>query len=194
MTRPVPGYEYMSLDDFEDLLADKPADERWELIGGRVVRMMVGARWEHNVVIQNLSFGLRERLRAAGSPCRTLIEMFRLKSQALNASMLPDIIVHRGPLPPGAASIDDAVVLVEVLSQGTEARDRFEKWAIYQQLPSLRHYVLVTRDRAHVEVMSREGEAWSGFRVLDGLDAVLDLSALRVAVPLAEVYREVIEG
>ena len=39
-------YEYMSLDDFEERLADKPADEKWELIGGRVVRMMVGARWE----------------------------------------------------------------------------------------------------------------------------------------------------
>ncbi|MET3693284.1 hypothetical protein ABID43_002831 [Methylobacterium goesingense] len=34
----------MALDDFEELLADKPRNERWELIGGRVVRMMVGAR------------------------------------------------------------------------------------------------------------------------------------------------------
>ena len=32
-------YEYMSLDDFEELLADKPADEKWELLGGRVVRL-----------------------------------------------------------------------------------------------------------------------------------------------------------
>ena len=37
-------YEYMALDDFEELLADKPANEKWELLGGRVVRMMVGAR------------------------------------------------------------------------------------------------------------------------------------------------------
>ena len=28
-------FEYMSLDDFEEMLADKPADERWELIGGQ---------------------------------------------------------------------------------------------------------------------------------------------------------------
>lgn len=31
-------YEYMSFDDFEELLADKPADEKWELLGGRVAR------------------------------------------------------------------------------------------------------------------------------------------------------------
>ena len=47
-------YEYMSLDDFEELLADKPADEKWELIGGRVVRMMVGARWEHNRIYRDV--------------------------------------------------------------------------------------------------------------------------------------------
>jgi hypothetical protein len=45
----------MSLDDFEELLPDKPADEKWGLIGGRVVRMMVGARWEHNRITRLLS-------------------------------------------------------------------------------------------------------------------------------------------
>jgi hypothetical protein len=45
MTRPSDQYDYMDLDDFEELLADKPRDEKWELIGGRFVRMMVGARW-----------------------------------------------------------------------------------------------------------------------------------------------------
>jgi hypothetical protein len=59
-------YDYMSFDDFEEFLADKPKNERWELVGGRVVKMMVGARWEHNYVVQNLSTALRERLRAAG--------------------------------------------------------------------------------------------------------------------------------
>ena len=48
VNRPSSHYEYMSLDDFEELLADKPADEKWEPLGGRVVRMMAGARWEHN--------------------------------------------------------------------------------------------------------------------------------------------------
>ncbi len=65
MNRASPQFEYMSLDDFEELLADKPANERWELIGGRVVRMMVGARWEHHLITQNLRFELRRRLDAA---------------------------------------------------------------------------------------------------------------------------------
>ncbi|CAN2532219.1 hypothetical+protein [Methylocapsa aurea] len=115
MSRFSSQYEYMSLDDFEERLADKPADEKWELIGGRVVRMMVGAR-------------------------------------------------------------------------------SFREMAVYQKLPSLRHYAPVERDRAHIETFDRAGEVWSGVRILDGLAAELDLPAIGVSVPLAEIYRDVIGG
>jgi Uma2 family endonuclease len=67
-------------------------------------------------------------------------------------------MVRCGPLEPGAAHLSDPVLIVEVLSPGTEARDRREKWAPYQKLDSLKHYVLVARDKAHAEIFSR-GEA-----------------------------------
>lgn len=194
MTPPNDQYDYMDLDDFEELLADKPRDEKWELIGGRVVKMMVGARWEHNFIVANLASGLQGRLRAAGSPCRTLTESFRLKEQAIRSSLLPDIIVHCGPLPPGAASLDAPTVLVEVLSNGSVGRDRVEKWRVYQKLASLRHYVLIERDKAVIEVFDRAGEAWFKERMIEGLDAVLDLSALGVSIPLAEIYRDVLSA
>lgn len=192
MSRAFADFEYMSFDDFEEALADKPRRERWELIGGRVVRSMVGARWEHNFLIQNISTGLRERLRAAGSPCRTLTETFYVKDAELDATLLPDVLVRCGPLEPGVTFVDDPVVVVEVLSIGTEARDRFEKWAVYQRMASLRHYVLVARDRAHVETFDREGAAWV-LRIVDGLDGTLTLAALDVELPLRDVYRDVIK-
>lgn len=70
VNRPSSQYEYMSLDDFEELLADKPADEKWELISGRVVRMMVGARQEHNRICQNIATAMMTDLRRKGSDCR----------------------------------------------------------------------------------------------------------------------------
>ena len=185
-------FEYMDLDDFEELLADKPRDEKWELIGGRVVRMMVGARWEHNFIIQNLSAGLQSRLRAAGSPCRTLVESFRLKDRSIESSILPDVMVRCGPMAPGTSSVNDPAVLVEVLSDGSVGRDRVEKWRVYQRLASLQHYVLVERDRALVEVFDRQGAAWGAARLLEGMAAVLDLPAIGVSLPLAEIYRDVL--
>ena len=185
-------FDYLSLDDFEELLADKPRNERWELIGGRLVRMMVGARWEHARIVRNIARHLENGFEASGSSCQAFTETFFMKSRALDAAMLPDVLVVCGDLEPGATSVDDPVVLFEVLSTGTEARDRFEKWAVYQQLASLRHYVLVARDRPHLEVFDRVDGAWSGLRVLDGLDARLDLPALGATLTLHEIYRRVI--
>ncbi len=185
-------YQYMALDDFEEMLADKPRDERWELIGGRVVRMMVGARWEHHLIIQNLVVGLRQRLKQRGDGCRVFSETFFMKKRSLEAATLSDIIVRCGALAPGATSVDDPKVLIEVISIGSEARDRFEKWRIYRQLPSLEHYVLVERDRAAVDVFDRAGEAWASRRTLEGLAAVLDLPKIGVSVPLAEIYEDVL--
>lgn len=90
-------FEDMDLADDEELSAAKPRDEKWELIGGRVVRMMVGARWEHNFIIQNPSARLQSRLRPAGSPCRPLVESFRLKDRSIESSISPDIMVRCGP-------------------------------------------------------------------------------------------------
>lgn len=181
-------FEMMDLDDFEELLADKPRNERWELIGGRVVRMMVGARWEHGRIVQNVASHLHQGFRARGSPCQTFAETFYMKSRPLDAALLPDVLVVCGGIEPGATSVDNPTVLIEVLSPGTGARDRLEKWRIYQQLPALQHYVLVARDRPHLEVYDRVDGVWSGFRVVEGLDATLELFAIQASLPLSEVY------
>ncbi len=68
----------MSLDDFEELLPDKPDNEKWELIGGLVVRMAVGARWRHKRIIQNVSFALMAEFRRRGADRRPFDKTFIL--------------------------------------------------------------------------------------------------------------------
>ncbi|MBI1867809.1 MAG: Uma2 family endonuclease [Methylocystis sp.] len=192
MNRPSSQYEYMSLDDFEELLADKPADEKWELIGGRVVRMMVGARWEHNRIVANILSTLLAGLRAKGSSCRPFAETFWLKERLIDLACFPDVMVRCGPLPPDATSLDDPVVLIEVVSKGSAQRDRWEKWALYQRLPSLQHYVLVERDQLAVDVFDRiEGGFFERPR-LSAAEETLRLPAIDFDMTLAEIYREVI--
>ncbi len=192
MHRPSKQFDYMSLDDFEELLADKPHDEKWELIGGRVVKMMVGARWGHHIITQNLAFGLRQRLRARGSDCQVSTETFYMKNASVESATLPDVMVRCGPVSPDVTSFDDPVILVEVVSPGSEGRDRWEKWHIYRKLASLQHYVLIERDRAVIDVFDRAGEAWASRRTLEGVGDALDLPALDLSVPLAEIYEGVL--
>jgi Uma2 family endonuclease len=194
MTRVSSQYEYMSLDDFEELLADKPADERWELIGGRVVRMMVGARWEHQRIVANVSTAMLAAFRAKGSGCRPFAETFWLKKKLLDLAVFPDVIVRCGALPPGATSLDDPTVLVEVVSKGSAQRDRHEKWVLYDRIPSLRHYVLIERDSIAIDVFDREE---NGFLLRPRMESpadVLRLPAIDFEMPLAEIYRDVLAG
>lgn len=128
-----------------------------------------------------------------GSPCRALTETFHLKEQASSSSLLPDLLVFWIRPPPGATFLADATVLVEVMSKGTQRRDRADKWAVYQTLPSLRHYVLVTRDRPHIETIDRVGDEWSAFRIAEGPGATLRLSSVGVEIPLAEIYADIFE-
>ena len=186
------GFEYMDFDDFEELLADKPAHERWELIGGRVVRMMVGARWEHNVIVGNLSAELRRILRHRGAGCQVFTETFWLKERFMDLAVFPDVMVRCGPrLDDGAISINDPLALFEVVSPGSEARDRVEKEGLYRRLPSLDHYVLVDRDVAVVEVRDRVDGTWQTRRV-EGLGGTVLLPKLDLGLSMAEIYRDVL--
>jgi Uma2 family endonuclease len=186
------GFDYMDLDDFEELLADKPAHEKWELIGGRVVRMMVGARWQHNVITGNIADALRRQIRGRGAGCQVFTETFWLKERFMDLAVFPDIMVRCGPrLPQDATSINDPIVLIEVVSPGSEARDRVEKDGLYRRLPTLMHYVLVERDVAVVDVLDRIDDGWN-LRKLEGAEAVLELPSLTASMSLAEVYRDVL--
>jgi Uma2 family endonuclease len=192
MNPPPEKYEYMSLDDFEELLLDKAADEKWELIGGRVIRAMVGARWEHNRIVANVLSCLMNGLRSKGSACRPFAETFWLKQRFLDLAVFPDIMVRCGALPSDATSLEDPVVLFEVVSKGSVQRDRIEKWALYQRIPSLRHYVLVERDQIAIDLFDRTEGGFLQHPRLSSVGEILKLQAIDFEMPVAEIYRDVL--
>lgn len=191
MAGAVSQFEMMSFDDFEELLLDKPENERWELIGGRVIRGMVGARWEHERIAGNVYIALQTHFRRNNSPCRAFKETFYLKRRSLDLAVFPDIIVRCGDMERGSISIDDPTVLIEVLSPGTEARDRYEKGDLYKHVPSLMHYVLIHREKPYIEVQTRTAETWT-LDWLEGLDRKLNLPSIDFSMSLASVYEDVL--
>ena len=77
--------------------------------------------------------------------------------------------------------------MVEVLSPSTEEYDRGEKREHYQQIGSLREYLLIAQDRARVEVFVRSSEgAWT-HRVHERGD-VVELPSLGLTFPVEELY------
>ena len=189
MPSPVQGHQYMDLDDFEDLVLDRPPDEKWELISGRVVRSMVGARWAHHEIVQNINFALRSHIRDKGLPCQTFTESFWLKQRFLKLAAFPDLMVRCGPMDPDAASIDDPLIVMEVVSPSSQTRDRGEKTPAYMRLASLQHICLIDRDRVHIEVFDRSDAGWTPRPQIESLEQMFELPALSFTMRVADVYR-----
>jgi Uma2 family endonuclease len=185
-------FERATVDEFEAMLADKPESEVWELIGGRVVRGMVGARIEHQRIIGNIDFALKHHFRRARMPCESLRETFWLKARMLELEVFPDVMVHCGAIAPGATSIDSPQILFEVSSRESDHRDRFEKGDLYRQLPSLHQYVIVQRDRVHIDILSRTGTGgWSATMAERG--GTLALPSIDLQLAVADIYQGVFE-
>ena len=91
----------------------------------------------------------------------------------------------------GSHTLTNPTVLVEVLSDTTEHVDRGVKLKHYLRLPSLRTYLLVAQDTPIVEQYERTDTGEWRFRLVEGVDATVELPAVACRLALADIYRRV---
>ena len=83
-------------------------------------------------------------------------------------------------------------MLVEVLSDSTEAYDRGAKAAHYRRIASLREYVLVSQSEPRIEVHRRaEGGRWELLEARAGES--IDLASIGIRLDIAAVYANPLE-
>jgi Uma2 family endonuclease len=173
---------FRSVDDF--LIWESEQEERYEFVEG-VIRMMAGGSANHDLISMNASRALGNRL--VESPCRVHGSNLKVRSPA-GAIMYPDAFVRCGPHRGADQVVDDAVVVVEVLSPRTEQRDLTRKRWAYQAMPSMQAILFVETERPLVELVTREPDGSWRSRVIEGLAAVVPLVALDIELALAELY------
>ena len=92
---------------------------------------------------------LAQAVRTSGLPCEACPDGMAVE---IDQSTIyePNALVRCGaPLADDAIKLNDPIIVVEVLSPSTRARDAGAKLADYFRLPSVRHYLIVrTEDRA----------------------------------------------
>lgn len=172
----------------EYLRAEAESDVRHEYVGGRVLAM-ASSTPEHSRLAASVIGVLGQALRARA--CTVYNCNVRVRIEETDRSTYPDVSVVCGPRT--TAKIDpDALtnpaVVVEVLSDSTEADDRGEKFAHYRRLPSLREYVLVSQRTPRIEVYRREGAEWVLSEASSGQRA--RIPSLGVELSVDEVYRD----
>ena len=179
------------LTEAEYLEMERVAEFKSEFFGGEVFAM-AGGTPQHSLIATNLAGEFRNRLK--GSNCVPYNADLRIKIEATGLCTYPDLSIICGPLK-FAEGTDDTVVnptlLVEVLSDSTEAYDRGKKFEHYRQIPTCLEYLLVSQSEPRIEQFIRQGNGRWVLNEAAGLDATLDISSLRISVSLGEIFTKV---
>ncbi len=84
------------------------------------------------------------------------------------------------------------MLIIEVLSPGTESFDRGMKFEYYRMLASVKEYVMVSQDQPRVETYFRQNENIWQYRVVRGLDQTAVLQSLAYEIALKDIYHKVL--
>lgn len=158
-----------------------------EYING-VIYAMAGGTPEHAALTATLLSKLHQAL--SGRPCRVYSSDLRVRITKTDLATYPDVTVVCGqfqaaPDDPNAAS--NPSLVVEVLSDSTEAYDRGEKSAHYRYISSLKEYAFVSQHTQRVEVYRRnEKNHWELFEFRPGEEVVFESIGCKVDVN--EIY------
>lgn len=98
----------------------------------------------------------------------------------------PDFMVKGKPATDSQIS-EEALAIVEVLSESNTEVDRFWRWKVYASVRDCQHYVTVSAEQVEVVAYDRARD-WQA-RIARSLADSLELPALGVGMSLAEVYR-----
>ena len=184
----VAAEKYISPEEY--LTAERRAEYKSEYIYGEIFAMS-GASRAHNIITVDITTELNIQLRKRG--CEIYSGDMRVKTKPTGSYFYPDVVVVCDK-PRFEDNVFDTllnpILIVEVLSPSTEAFDRGEKFAHYQELVSLREYILVSQDRMRVDHHRLIETQWVG-KTFEAPEDVLKLNSIECELPLRDIYTRI---
>jgi Uma2 family endonuclease len=178
----------------EYLALERLAEYKSEYFDG-VVYAMSGASLSHNKIVANVIIELGQQLR--GRPCSVLPSDMKVRMPDSRKFFYPDVSVVCGEPEFHDERSDvllNPVLIIEVLSESTAAFDRGDKFQAYQQMESLKEYLLISQDKSVVEQYVRQTrEVWS-YTATVGQESSLYLPSIECTLRLEAVYDKVTEN
>jgi Uma2 family endonuclease len=171
---------------------EKSSEERYEYFDGEVFAM-AGDSLEHAIIATNMAGSLNNKL--GGKNCRAINSDVRVKVPTDPPYRYPDVTVVCGePVTEkylGQVMLVNPLLLVEVLSPTTKDYDTDGKFLAYQSIASFQEYLLVAQECPHVTRYVRQADnQWLRSDFI-GLESVVELVSLSVALPLGDIYQAV---
>lgn len=183
--------EHLPLTSEQYLAKEREAEFKSEYINGEIFAM-AGASREHNQISSNIVISLGSQL--LDKPCSVYSSDMKVKIAKANKYTYPDIVATCDPQHFEDDHTDvllNPSVIIEILSDSTEAYDRGLKFFHYQRLESLREYLLVSQKFCHVEKYERQANNLWAYSEFHDVDDAVNINTLNCTLPLKEIYRKV---
>ena len=187
----------------EYLKLEQENEQRYEYYDGYAYAM-AGGTAAHGRISMNISGEVYMALRGRGN-CEIMNSDAKLYLENKNSYVYPDAMTlcNAEESEEIKGAFTNPVVIIEVVSESTEAYDRGDKFGMYRGVESLKHYVLIKQDEAKIDVYSKQDveknrlPLWM-IQTIEGLEGILELEISPseiVKIPLARIYdRVVFEG
>ncbi|MCZ8240656.1 MAG: Uma2 family endonuclease [Microcystis sp. LE19-131.1A] len=175
--------EYLALEETSE---DKNESRQGEIIP------MVGATTNHNQIAGN--FYRRFPLTINNQDYYTYMETVRLWLSDYSIYTYPDVMVIKGqPLYQGSSqsNVINPLIIVEVLSNSTQAYDRGDKFKFYRSLPTFQEYILIEQSSYSVERYYKQKDDQWLIDFVTGENAVLQLVSVDWQISLQDLYQRV---
>lgn len=189
MSHPLRIPRTFSADEY--LLVERNAAYKSELIGGTIYAM-AGASETHITINLNLAAIVHGQLR--GSNCRAFGNDMKVRTSPEGLFAYPDLTVVCGERHYHDEVKDvltNPIALFEILSESTARFDRGDKFLMYQELDSLKDYVLIAQSEPRIEhYVLQENGLWLP-TLAHGPGASVRLSSAPVVLTMDEVYENV---
>jgi Uma2 family endonuclease len=178
----------MTVDEWREL-ERRSHDIKHEYIDG-LVYAMAGGSLAHGRISSNAIRTLEDALAARDKPCNVYNSDVAARLSPTRYTY-PDATVtcdERDQAAPDKTEVQAPHLIVEVLSDSTEAYDRGRKFGLYRACPTLEEYVLVASRYRAVEVYRRTPQGWTNYQAYGSGDEI-ELMSLDVRFPVAALYR-----
>ena len=175
----------------EYLELERKAEIKSEYLDGEMFAMS-GVRRAHSIIVINLLTELNNQFR--DRPCEVHGPDLRVKVSPTGLYTYPDVLALCGE-PQFEDDYFDTLLnpqlIIEVLSESTEAYDRGKKFAHYRTIDSLREYVLVSQMEYRIEDYARrEDGTWNYMESTDP-NGSMELTSVACRLSLGSVYHKV---
>ena len=184
---------------FEEYLEmEETSIEKHEFHNGQL-HTMAGASKIHNHISGRVITALNNCLDDSDEDYAVCTSDMKVRITAKNKAVYPDVTVIQGEAVYYLGNervVMNPILLVEVLSDSTEAYDRGKKFEFYKTLPTFREYVLLSQDTPKVEVFflkNQEENVWET-TTYEGFDAVVDLRSIGCQIKMKQIYHRVFKA